>query len=263
MTRRISLSRSTRRLAIGQKLRPAPRVPGVTRIVVAGAGAVGASIAYHLALRGASGVVLADRAEVASGQTAKAFGGVRQQFSTAAEVTLARESVGFFEELDETMFQQVGYLFLATTEQGLADLNARVQIQQELGVAVEQVDPARVTELAPGVGADDVLGGVFGPADGLADPAAVTREIVRRAVSLGVEVREQTDVRGIEADVRVIACGPVICRRRLVFRSGPADQAPHPPADRDRAGGRNPGHGCRWSSRARRAFISGVAVITS
>ena len=178
------------------------------RVIVVGAGAVGASIAYYLALRGASGVVLADRAEVASGQTAKAFGGVRQQFSTAAEVTLARESVGFFEELDATLFQQVGYLFLATTEQGLADLNARVRIQQELGVAVEQVDPARVTELAPGVGADDVLGGVFGPADGLADPAAVTRELVRRAVSLGVEVREQTDVRGIEADVRVIACGP-------------------------------------------------------
>ena len=52
------------------------------RLVVAGAGAVGASIAYHLALRGARNVVLADVGEIASGATGKAMGGVRQQFST-------------------------------------------------------------------------------------------------------------------------------------------------------------------------------------
>ncbi len=64
----------------------------MARIVVAGAGAIGASIAYHLALLGAEDVVLADRAAVASGATGKAMGGVRQQFSTEAEVVLARES---------------------------------------------------------------------------------------------------------------------------------------------------------------------------
>ena len=46
------------------------------------------------------------------------MGGVRQQFTTAAEVRLARESVRFFEELGPPLFEQVGYLFLATTEQG-------------------------------------------------------------------------------------------------------------------------------------------------
>ena len=50
----------------------------MARIVIAGAGAVGASIAYHLARRGADDrVVLCDRAEVASGATGKAMGGVR------------------------------------------------------------------------------------------------------------------------------------------------------------------------------------------
>ena len=46
------------------------------------------------------------------------MGGVRQQFSTAAEVRLAQESIGFFEELGAPFFEQVGYLFLATTERG-------------------------------------------------------------------------------------------------------------------------------------------------
>ena len=43
------------------------------------------------------------------------MGGVRQQFSTAAEVRLAQASIRFFEELGAPLFNQVGYLFLATS----------------------------------------------------------------------------------------------------------------------------------------------------
>lgn len=175
----------------------------MARIVVAGAGSVGACIAYHLALLGARDVVLADRAEIASGSTGKAMGGVRQQFSTAAEVRLAQESIRFFEELGPSWFGQVGYLFLATTEQGWAQLEERRALQVELGVRVERVDPSFV----PGLAAGDVLGAVFCASDGVADPPALTREIVRRAVELGVELRERTDARELERDVLVIAAG--------------------------------------------------------
>jgi sarcosine oxidase subunit beta len=179
----------------------------VARIVVAGAGAVGASIAYHLALLGAGDVVLADAGDIASGSTGKAMGGIRQQFSTAAEVRLARDSIQFFEELGPEYFQQVGYLFVATTEAGLADLEARRELQAGLGVPVESVDPAGIDELAPGTNTADVLGGAFCQTDGVADPPAVTREIVRRAAERGVEVRERTRAEELEADTLVIACG--------------------------------------------------------
>ena len=175
----------------------------MARIVVAGSGSVGACIAYHLALLGARDVVLAERAEIASGSTGKAMGGVRQQFSSAAEVRLARESIAFFEELGTSWFQQVGYLFLATTADGLAELEERRKLQADLGVPVEQVDPRFV----PGLAADDVLGAVFCATDGVADPPALTREVVRRAAELGVEVLEQTDARELERDVLVIAAG--------------------------------------------------------
>jgi sarcosine oxidase, subunit beta len=175
----------------------------MARIVVAGSGSVGACIAYHLALFGARDVVLADRAEIASGSTGKAMGGVRQQFSSAAEVRLAQQSVAFFEELGAAWFQQVGYLFLATTDDGLAELEERRQLQAKLGVPVEQVDPRSV----PGLAADDVLGAVFCATDGVADPPALTREIVRRAAELEVEVLERTDARELERDVLVIAAG--------------------------------------------------------
>jgi sarcosine oxidase, subunit beta len=174
------------------------------RIVVAGAGATGASVAFHLASLGAREVVLADRGRVAGGATAKAMGGVRQQFSTAAEVRLARASIRFFEELGPPLFDQVGYLFLATTEEGLAELEERRAVQKDLGVPVERVDPSAVE----GLRTDDVLGAVNCATDGIADPPAVTRELVRRALKLGVEVREGVDAATLEADVLVIACGP-------------------------------------------------------
>jgi sarcosine oxidase subunit beta len=174
----------------------------MARIVIAGAGAMGASIAYHLALEGASDVVLADRGEVAGGATGKAMGGVRQQFSTAAEARLARESIRFFEELGPPFFFQVGYVFLATTHEGLAELERRMEVQRGLGVPVERV-------AAPaGVRDDDAAGATACWKDGVADPPAVARELVRRAVELGVRLAEGTDARELDRDVLVIAAGP-------------------------------------------------------
>jgi len=175
----------------------------MARIVVAGAGAIGASIAYHLARRGAWEVVLADRGAVAGGATSKAMGGVRQQFSTAPEVRLAQASAEFFVELGPPFFEQVGYLFLATTEAGLEELERRRARQVELGVPVARVDPSFV----PGLAVDDIRGAVFCASDGVADPVAVTRELVRRAAGLGVDVREHTGAEDVEADVLVVACG--------------------------------------------------------
>jgi sarcosine oxidase, subunit beta len=174
----------------------------MARVVVAGAGAIGASVAYHLALRGARDVVLADRGEVASGSTGKAMGGVRQQFSTEPEVRLARDSIRFFEELGAPLFLQVGYLFLATTEAGLAELEERMELQRSLGVPVER------TAVPAGVHGGDVLGAVACWRDGVADPPAVTRELVRRACELGVELREGVDARELGRDVLVVAAGP-------------------------------------------------------
>ena len=176
----------------------------MARIVVAGAGAAGASIAYHLALAGARDVVLADRGPIAGGATAKAMGGVRQQFSTPAEVRLAQESIGFFERLGPRFFLQVGYVFVATTDEGLAALEERRALQEQLGVRVERVDPAVV----PGLETGDVRGAVACWQDGVADPPAVALELVRRAAERGVEVREHTPAESIDGDVLVIACGP-------------------------------------------------------
>jgi len=188
----------------------------VARIVIAGAGAIGASIAYHLALaEGDHQVTLCDRNEVASGATGKAMGGVRQQFTTAPEVRLAQISARFFAELGPPLFEQVGYVFLATTPDGVTQLEERVGFQRGLGVPVEDVDPGFVA----GLRTDDVLKAVICREDGVADPAGVTKHLVREARGRGVELREYMDARELDADVLVIACGagsPALAARHEV-----------------------------------------------
>jgi sarcosine oxidase subunit beta len=174
----------------------------MARVAVAGAGAAGASVAFHLAELGADDVVLCDRGSVAGGATAKAMGGVRQQFSTEAEVRLAQASIRFFEELGSPFFEQVGYVFLATTDAGLAELEERAELQRSLGV------PVVATAAPMGVRSDDVAGAVACWQDGVADPPAVARELVKRAAARGVEVREGEDAAKLAADVFVIAAGP-------------------------------------------------------
>ena len=68
---------------------------------------------------------------------------------------------------------------------------------------MERVDPSYV----PGLATDDVVGAVVCRTDGVGSPPDVTRELVRRAAELGVEVREQTRVEDVDADAVVIACG--------------------------------------------------------
>ena len=205
----------------------------MARIVIAGAGAVGASIAYHLALLGARDVVLAERDRIAYGATGKAMGGFRQQFSSEAEVRLAQESAKLFHELGAPLFEPVGYMFLATTPDGWERLQERAELQLSFGVPVEQVDASQFR----GLRTDDVAGAVACWQDGVAEPAGVTAELVRRAAELGVEVHEQADARDVPHDVLVVACGassselvadlPIRPLCRQLVDVGPVPDLPH------------------------------------
>ncbi|MGH6915781.1 MAG: NAD(P)/FAD-dependent oxidoreductase, partial [Geminicoccales bacterium] len=87
--------------------------PRTAEVLIVGGGIVGLSIAFHLAERGARDVVVLERDVVASGATAKATGGIRQQFTSEAKIRLSRESVRFYETFAERVglplvFRQVG-----------------------------------------------------------------------------------------------------------------------------------------------------------
>ena len=107
-------------------------------IIIIGGGIIGTSIAYHLAQRGAKGVVLLEKGMLGEGSTAKCAGGIRAQFSTEINIRFSLESFKTWDRFEEITgvdlgFKKVGYLFLATTEEEWAIFKANVDLQQKLG----------------------------------------------------------------------------------------------------------------------------------
>src|SRR5215831_18314149 len=113
-------------------------LPTQAECVIVGGGVVGCSLAYHLAAGGLRPLLL-ERGELAGGSTARGAGGVRQQFSTAVNVRvsiLSRRMLERFEEETGTDpdFRQVGYLFLASSDEEARLFARNVAVQRAAGL---------------------------------------------------------------------------------------------------------------------------------
>ena len=162
-------------------------------VVIIGAGVIGASVAYHLAARGCTNILVMERGpEPGQGSTAKATGGFRAQFSTPVGVRLSllsREKlIRFPDELGfDSGYQPCGYLFLAREQSELDVLHAVQEVQRANGlVEARRVDQAEIQHLNPAVCVDGLIGGVFCPTDGFIRPLQILRGYVENATRLGV-----------------------------------------------------------------------------
>lgn len=174
-------------------------------VVIVGGGVIGASIAYHLSLRGAGRVIVLERDRLGSGSTGKNAGGIRLQFSTEVNVRLSQRALPRLEAFKDEMgvdpqFHQVGYLFLITAERDVAPFERSLALWQKLGVPATRLTAAEAHALFPEVRVDDVRFATFCAKDGYADPHSILQGYVARARERGVEFREGAEVTGIELE---------------------------------------------------------------
>lgn len=175
-------------------------------IVIVGAGIVGASIAYHLAVRGATDVVILEAAESEiTGSSARSLAGVRHQFSDAVNVHLSLYSGArirnFTEEIGgDAGFHQVGYLLLHSKREQWERALRDVALQQSIGARVEVLPAERVTEFVPETRTADLLGATFGPDDGYCDPHGIASGYLARAREMGVTLRRATPATGLRVE---------------------------------------------------------------
>ena len=179
--------------------------PRAADIVIIGAGAVGCSIAYHLARRGARDVVVLEREMIGAGSTSKAAGGIRVQFGTRVEVEFSLRSIEFFKRFEDEMgvpcdYRQEGYLILLADEADLARYRKNVELQTSLGADVRILGPDDARAIVPELRVDDVLAAAWGPMDGYASPNDVVQAYAARARAGGVRILEETPVTAIELD---------------------------------------------------------------
>lgn len=201
-------------------------LPSKTNIVVVGGGVMGASTAYHLALKGEKNVVLLERQPFfGQGATGKCAGGIRYQFSTEINVRLSQISLPmlarFEEETGQSIdLQWIGYLFLLTNEADVRKFEGNVRMQNRLGVPTQWLSGDEVRQSVPQLNADDVLAGTFHGGDGLADPNGVVSGYISAARKLGVTALSDVEVQdvcveggrisGVSTSAGDIACDVVV-----------------------------------------------------
>ncbi|GGV43099.1 NAD(P)/FAD-dependent oxidoreductase [Streptomyces griseoflavus] len=158
------------------------------KVVVVGAGVVGAACAFHATSAGLD-VTVVDRGAVGSGTTSRGEGNILlSDKEPGPELDLARLSRALWDEVGEELgpdsfeLDRKGGLVVASTTEGLAALGGFAARQEAAGVRVEPVGEVRDVEphLAPGL-----PGGIRYPQDAQVQPVLAAAVLLRAAVERG------------------------------------------------------------------------------
>jgi FAD-dependent oxidoreductase domain-containing protein 1 len=163
-------------------------------VAIVGAGVVGSATAFHLLKHGFSGSILVIEKDTtyAYGCTARAVGGMRQQFSCPENILLSRYGLDFVRALKRDFgaeadvgFREQGYLLLATAS-GMPQLKANVEIQRALGADVGILEGDALKGQFPWLVTDGLAGGAFSRSgEGWLDPNTLMTFLRKNAVEGG------------------------------------------------------------------------------
>ena len=177
-------------------------IPKSTKVVVIGGGVAGTSCAYHLAKFGWKDVVLLERDQLTSGTTWHAAGLVGQLGATSTITKLRKYSLDLYKELEKTTglstgLKQNGAITVASSKERMQELLRQATTAQLSDVEVQVLDKKQTKDLYPVLHNEDLVGSVYMPKDGQADPIGVTNVLAKAAKMAGVKIFEKTPVKKI------------------------------------------------------------------
>jgi len=197
-------------------------------VVIVGGGAMGSSIAWHLA----TGPTVANKVAVverdptyARASSSLSASSIRQQFSTPLNIHLSRYGIGFLRRARELLqvdlgLKEPGYLFLASPA-GEAVLRANHAVQKGEGCVVELLDPAALVQRFPAISAEGVALASHGTAnEGWFDGPALAQAFRRKARERGVEYVHD-EVVGLAPHRVTLRSGATLSARTIVIAAGP------------------------------------------
>ena len=177
-------------------------LPTHARVVVIGGGVVGCSVAYHLAKLGWRDVLLLERRQLTCGTTWHAAGLIGQLRATANMTRLARYSQELYFGLEAetgiaTGIKRNGSISAALTEERWEELRRGASMARSYGVEIEHISPEEARRRHPLLDITGVVGCVFLPKDGQADPANIALALARGARQQGATILEGVKVTGV------------------------------------------------------------------
>lgn len=174
------------------------------KVVVIGAGVLGATVAAVFARANHSVTVVEAADGPATGVTSLGSGGFRHQFANAEETQFVAATVAGWDTIERDNdislgLHHNGYLMLATGEMDAAALELRAGHLRDAGVEHRFLDASELSTVLPGLRGTDVSGdarsvGLLTPTDGYTSPAAVVDKLVGVARSDGADFRFRTRV---------------------------------------------------------------------
>ena len=173
------------------------------KALVVGGGAVGTSIAYHLARAGWDDVMLLERDELTSGSTWHAAGLLPLFNMSYATSHIHDYSVRFYKTLEEETglnagFYVVGNLRMAQTDARMDEYMLYASTAETVGIPFEWMTPDQIRERWPLVRTEDLKGAIYHPTDGYINPADVTMAMAKGARQRGVAIERKWQVDGFE-----------------------------------------------------------------
>ena len=172
-------------------------------VIVIGAGVQGASLAFHLASRGAR-VIVVERSTIAAGATGRSSGLVRMHYDLLAETKLAWASFPWFTEWADRVggecgFTRTGFLWIESSG-GDDRLRKNVASHQGLGIQTSVVDADEIRRIAPALAVADDEVAAYEPDSGYADPAGTAAGFMGAARQLGAKLVQGAAVTAITVD---------------------------------------------------------------
>ena len=181
------------------------QIPSKARAVIIGGGVIGCSIAYHLGKLGWRDVVLLERKQLTCGTTWHAAGLIAQLRATQNMTRLAKYSQELYFGLETetgvaTGFKRNGSITVALTGERMEELRRSAAMARAFGVDIDEIGASDIASRYPGLKIDDVVGGVWLPKDGQADPVNITQALAKGARHFGVSIYQGVKVTGIRQD---------------------------------------------------------------
>ena len=170
-------------------------------IVIVGGGIIGCSVAFELAKRRRTDVLVIEQEYLTSGATGRCGAGIRQQWGSMINATLAVESTHIFENMEEYTgysgscgLNQGGYLLVAYTQKEWEQFHKNLEVQHSVGIDSYAVDLDEIKEIVPHINTEGMYGACFCAKDGHADPFHCTFAYAKGASRMGVDFETYTNV---------------------------------------------------------------------